>query len=61
MEKQSRWRSRAAWATLIAQAVIIVGIFWPDVSDTIKAIGTALIAVAAGFGAFNNPENKTGF
>ena len=59
---QKRWKSKAAWVTALSQIVIVAALFFaPEVTDAIKIIGTAVIAVAAGFGAFNNPTNKTGF
>lgn len=59
---QNRWKSKAAWITALAQVVIVAGLFFvPEVTDAIKIIGMALITAAAGFGAFNDPTNKTGF
>ena len=59
---QNRWRSKAAWITALTQIGIVAALFFtPQITDAIKVIGMAVITVAAGFGAFNDPTNKTGF
>ena len=62
MEKQNRWRSKAAWLTLLAQVAIVAALFFaPEVTEAIKIIGLAGITAAAGFGVFNDPTNPTAF
>jgi len=59
---QSRWKSKAAWLTLLTQIGIVAALFFtPEVTDIIKVIGIAVIAAVDAFGVFNDPTNKTGF
>lgn len=59
---QNRWKSKAAWITAITQIGIVAALFFaPEVTDAIKIIGMAVISIAAGFGAFNNPTAKDTF
>lgn len=60
--KQLRWKSKVAWTTLVAELVIIGGLFFADeVTLAIKIIGMAVIAIVAGFGWFNDPTSKGKF
>lgn len=66
MNIQSRWRSKAAWASVITLVLFILKTY-----GLLDAIGlsensfkelTALIfAVALAFGVFNNPTSKDNF
>lgn len=56
---QSRWRSKYVWAAVFAQALIIVGLFLPQISDTIKIIGTAVLESLTVLGILNNPTDST--
>ena len=59
--KQSRLRSKVVWLSVLAQVLIIVGLFLPNISDYVKVIGTALIEIATIFGILNDPTSKDKF
>lgn len=58
---KERLKSPVVWSCALAQVILILGLFAPDVSDTVKIIGTAIIEIATLFGLLNNPTNPTGF
>ena len=59
--KQNRLKSKAVWVAVLAQVLIVVGLFLPNISNEIKVVGTALIQVATLFGILNNPTDGEGF
>ena len=60
--KQNRLTSPVVWAAVLAQVLLILGLFvTPEVSDTVKVVGFAAIEILTLFGVLNNPQNKTGF
>ena len=66
MNIQSRWRSKAAWASVAALVLFILktyGLFAPIglTEDSFKELTTLIFTVTFAFGVFNNPNNKDGF
>jgi uncharacterized membrane protein (UPF0136 family) len=62
MITQSRWKSKAAWITLLASIGIILGFFCTKETVTIvEGIGAAVLVAAEAFGFFNNPTSKNTF
>ena len=66
MNIQSRWRSKAAWASVAALVLFILktyGLF--DVfglsENSFKELTALVFAVALAFGVFNNPTSKDRF
>lgn len=59
---QNRFKSKAAWAVLITQIVIVAGLFLAkeDVT-TLETIMVGVLLVAEAFGLFNNPTDKEHF
>lgn len=65
-ETQSRWRSKAAWASLLG----LVGLIFSNyglynllgiTSDTWQALVNALLAALVAFGVLNNPTDPNHF
>lgn len=56
-----RLRSKVVWLSVLAQIIIVVGLFNPDLNDYVKVIGTVLIEIATLFGVLNNPADKDNF
>ena len=66
MNIQSRWRSKAAWASVAALVLFILktyGLLEPIglTEDSFQELTTLIFAVAVAFGIFNNPTNSDGF
>jgi len=62
MITQSRWKSKAAWLTLLASVAIILGFFCTKETVTIvEGIGGAILVAVEAFGFFNNPTSKNTF
>ena len=59
--KQSRFKSPVVWLAILLQIVNIIALFWPDMSEPIKIIGTVIIQSLAIFGVLNDPTNPNGF
>jgi uncharacterized membrane protein len=64
--EQSRWRSKTAWLAAVSALLLVGDAFglWPALgvtSDVARGIMDAILAVATGFGAFNNPTSKTSY
>lgn len=58
---KNRLKSPVVWLAVLAQVCIIIGLFAPDISDTVKVIGAAVIEIATLFGILNNPTDREGF
>jgi uncharacterized membrane protein (UPF0136 family) len=62
IQLQSRWRSKAAWITLLASIGIILGYFCTrEVVTIVEGIGAAVLVAVEAFGFFNNPTRKNTF
>lgn len=61
MQNQNRLKSKVVWTAIIAQIVLIVGLYLPDIAPQIKVIGGAVIEILTLFGVLNNPTNKSNF
>ena len=58
---KKRLKSKVVWLSVLAQVIIIIGVFCPDITDEVKIIGTALIEIATLFGILNNPSDRDNF
>ena len=58
---KKRLQSKVVWLSVLAQVIIIVGVFCPDITDEVKIIGTALLEIATLFGILNNPTDRNNF
>lgn len=60
--KQNRLTSPVVWAAVLGQVLLILTLFvTPQVSDTVKIVGFAVIEILTLFGVLNDPTNKSGF
>ncbi len=60
-EKSNRLKSPVVWASVVAQIVLIVALYKPEISENIKIIATALIEILTTFGILNNPSDSKNF
>lgn len=58
---QNRFKSAVVWGAVLAQVLLIIGLVNPEITDTVKIVGGAIIETLTLFGILNNPTNKTGF
>ena len=58
---KQRLKSKVVWLSVLAQVIIIIGVFCPDITDEVKIIGTALLEIATLFGILNNPTDRDNF
>ena len=58
---KERLKSKVVWLSVLAQVIIIIGVFCPDITDEVKIIGTALLEIATLFGILNNPTDRDNF
>jgi len=60
---KERLKSRVVWGAVLAQVIIIIGVFLPDATITaeIKAVFTAVLEIFTIFGILNNPTDKENF
>lgn len=58
---QNRWKSKVVWLAVLAQILVIVGLFVPGIAESIKIVGTAIIEILTLFGILNNPTDKDNF
>lgn len=58
---KKRLTSKVVWLAVLAQVLIIVEVFIPQISQEVKIISTALIEIATLFGILNNPTDKENF
>jgi uncharacterized membrane protein len=59
--EQNRFRSPVVWAAVLAQVLLIITMFAPQISEPVKVIGTAVIEILTLFGILNNPTDKQNF
>lgn len=57
MDFFKRIKSPVVITSVLAQIVLIIGLFYPDLSDTVKIIGTAVIEIFTLVGVLNNPSD----
>lgn len=57
----NRIKSPVVWLAVLAQILVIAGLYLPDIADHIKIVGTAIIEIATLFGILNNPSDKKNF
>jgi len=58
---KKRLKSKAVWIAVLSQVLLIVALSIPELSDTIKIVGGALIEIATLFGILNNPTDTENF
>ena len=58
---QNRFKSAVVWSAVLGQVLLIVTLFHPELTDTIKIVCTAIIEILTLFGFLNNPTDKNGF
>ena len=56
-----RLKSKVVWLAVVAQVVLIVAYFSPEVSETVKGIATPFIEILTLFGILNNPTDRGSF
>ena len=58
---KKRLTSKVVWLAVLAQVLIIVEVFIPQISQEVKIVSTALIEIATLFGILNNPTERDKF
>lgn len=58
---KTRLLSPVVWLSVVGQVCVIVALFRPDITDTIKIITTSLVECLTLFGILNNPSDKENF
>lgn len=58
---KDRLHSKVVWASILAQVLIIVMLFWPDLANYIKVIGAAVIEILTLLGILNDPTTREEF
>lgn len=56
-----RLKSPVIWMAVLAQVGVIVGLMSPEIADTVKIVGTAILEVLTVFGILNNPTDPENF
>lgn len=56
-----RLTSPVVWGSVLAQVLLIVGLYMPNITDSVKIVGMAVIEILTLFGVLNNPTDKEGF
>jgi uncharacterized membrane protein len=58
---QNRFKSKVVWLAVLAQVLLVVGLYMPDLSSQIKTVGTAIIEILTLFAFLNNPTEADKF
>lgn len=56
-----RLKSPVVWGCVVAQLVLIIAVFNPTTSETVKSIATPIIEILTLFGILNNPTDRGNF
>lgn len=60
-EVLKRLQSPVVLFALLAQLVLLVGLFMPQLTDQVKTVGTIVIEMLTIVGILNNPSNPNAF
>lgn len=58
---KERLRSKVVWLSVLAQVLLIVTLFHPEVAEPMKIVATAIIEIFTLFGVLNNPVDRDNF
>ena len=58
---KKRLSSKAVWTAIIAQVILLVTLFHPEATNTVKTVMTVIVEVATLIGVLNNPTDKEAF
>ena len=58
---KERLKSPVVWTAIIAQIIIIAGVFSQGLGDNIKIIGSAVLEILTVLGILNNPSDRERF
>lgn len=58
---KERLKSPIVWLAVLAQVCIVITMFAPSVSDTVKMIGTCIVEILTILGILNNPADCNNF
>lgn len=59
--KQNRLRSKVVWAAVLAQVLILVSMYIPQISEQVKITGSVVLEILTIFGILNDPTSKNNF
>ena len=58
---KKRLKSKVVWLAVLAQIMLIVTMFVPQIANEIKVVATVVIEIATLFGVLNNPTDEENF
>lgn len=58
---KERLKSKVVWLAILAQVVVVVAVFSPQIAEELKAISIPIIEIVTLIGILNNPTDKEGF
>ena len=58
---KERLTSKVVWVAVLAQIILIITLYMPDIAEPLKITGTAIIEILTCFGILNNPTDKEKF
>ena len=58
---KERFKSPVVWLAVLAQVCILVSLFVPEIANSVKVIGAAVIEILTLFGILNNPADNENF
>lgn len=58
---KERFKSPVVWLAVLAQVCILVSLFVPEIANSVKVIGAAVIEILTLFGILNNPADSENF
>ncbi len=56
-----RLKSPVVWSSIIAQVLVIIGLYCPDIADPVKITATAVVEILTLAGILNNPTDCSKF
>lgn len=58
---KDRLKSPVVWLAVLAQICIVITLFAPSVSDTVKTVGACIVEILTVLGILNNPADCNNF
>ena len=58
---KERLKSKVVWTAVLAQVLLIITCFSPDIANELKAVAVPVLEILSLFGVLNNPADSDNF
>ena len=58
---KERIKSKYVWGAILAQVILVIAMFNPDIANEVKMLGASVIEIVTLLGVLNNPADTEKF